>query len=161
MGMKPRNIITGLTNSARDSLCIWCDVTRVHLKSCGTLKTSASCHSNYNNWHDHGDHGGVKKQAKDFKNCVNLPLFYADDDEIIFDVMPPRELHLLLVCVNKLYSSRLELHPDATTKCNNFRLQEMHVMHYSTILTNFSTYTFVSARELVHRDLAVLGGISY
>lgn len=43
-------------------------------------------------------------------------MFYPDNDQLILDVIPPPELHLLLGCINTLYSKIFELYPDTATK---------------------------------------------
>ena len=42
------------------------------------------------------------KDAKDFENCINFPLFNLPDDTLIMDIIPLPELHLMLGCVNNI-----------------------------------------------------------
>ncbi|PAA75279.1 hypothetical protein BOX15_Mlig024734g1, partial [Macrostomum lignano] len=49
--------------------------------------------------------GRVWSRAKQFMNCVNLPLLAGDDDEEVLMLLPPPELHLLLGISNKLLDS--------------------------------------------------------
>lgn len=129
--LKLANIIAGLTGNTSTHPCILCDVTKNNLHSCGTLRTSAKCLSNYNNW---CNNGSIKIKAKNFQNCIHPPLFYAGIDQLILDVMPPPELHLLLGCVNKLYSHMLILYPNIATKW----AQQCHVERNYANGGNFS-----------------------
>ena len=48
--LKLSNIIVGLSNDAICYPCIWCDVSKDDLSSCGKLRTAKSCHSNFDDW---------------------------------------------------------------------------------------------------------------
>ena len=94
--LKLSNIIVGLSNNASCYPCIWCDVSKDDLSSCGKLRTAKSCHSNFDDWCKSGKN---KRKAKNFKNCINSPMFYSkndNDNKPILHTMPPPQLHLFL-----------------------------------------------------------------
>lgn len=111
--LKLANIITGLSSNASYCPFICCDITKWDLSSCGTLRTTSSCLSNYKDW---CNKGSVKSNAKEFKNCIHPRLFCSDKDQLILDVKPPPKLHLLLGCINTFYNRILELYPQIATK---------------------------------------------
>ena len=45
---------------------------------------------------------GRTQPAKEYDNCVHMPLLPGADDVLVLDVLPPMELHLLLGTVNRL-----------------------------------------------------------
>lgn len=74
------------------------------LDSCATYRTVESYTRNYLNW---SKSGKLKKNAKIFKDCINVPVFSGEEDVIVLDVIPPLGLHLLLGVVNTLFSHML------------------------------------------------------
>lgn len=112
--LKLTNVITGLTSSSSCCPCPYCEASKDNLHSCGVLRTLENCLFNYNDWKSNGC---VKKNIKNFKNCQHPPLLQVENDnELILYLMPPPELHLLLGCVNKLYSSMQILYSDIAEK---------------------------------------------
>ncbi|CAH0560520.1 unnamed protein product [Brassicogethes aeneus] len=47
--------------------------------------------------------GRDKKNSKEFKCCVNMPIIKENPDTLIIDVFPPPELHLVLGVVNTIF----------------------------------------------------------
>ena len=130
--LKLSSIISGLSANSSFYPCIWCDISKDDLNCCGILRTTQGCAQNYRNW---CKDGSVKKKMKYFKSCINLPMFYSENDQLILDVMPPPELHLLLGCVNKLYE-HLE-------KCNpNIAKKWARQCHVEKKFTNGGNYSF-------------------
>lgn len=68
----------------------------------GKLRTLGSIRDNYHAWKETAN--SKLSLAKNFKNCVNLPMFDNSDDTLVLTLVPPAELHLLLGAVNHLYS---------------------------------------------------------
>ena len=48
--------------------------------------------------------GAVHSDAKTFGNVIHEPLVGAKDNDLVIDILPPPELHLLLGVVNTLFS---------------------------------------------------------
>lgn len=45
-------------------------------------------------------------------NCIHYPLFFGSDDSYILEIAPPPALHLLIGCVNHLFTHLEKSHPD-------------------------------------------------
>ena len=82
----------GLSGAAGKHPCLWCHVSTndmqkysIHEPEYRTLKTLKACHQQFK------IHGSVKKNASDFKNAINAPLW-----PISLSNVCPSYLHLLL-----------------------------------------------------------------
>lgn len=102
--LKLANILAGLMTHSSSYPCTWCTAFHGKLDVCGEYRTIGSCLKNYSDWLNAD---GLKKNSKNFKNCINPPLFEGDHDEQIIEFIPPPELHLMLGVVNKLYDHML------------------------------------------------------
>ena len=80
--------------------CCYCTAKKNKLSEGGELRTLQSIKENYYRFLSDG-HGDLKK-AKDFYNCVNLPLIAGRDNQTILELLPPPELHLFLGVTNYL-----------------------------------------------------------
>lgn len=98
--LKLANILTDLMPSSSSHPCTWCDSFMNELHVCGLYRTVKNCTENYLNWCNSGK---LKKNAKNFMNCINVPVFSKDEDVLVLEVVPPPELHLLLEAVNTLF----------------------------------------------------------
>lgn len=99
--LKLSSIVSGISSSSSYYPCIWCDISKDNLKFFGSMRTTEGCLLNYENW---CKNGSVKKNMKNFKNCIHPPMFHSGKDQLILDVMPPPELHLLMGGVDKLHT---------------------------------------------------------
>lgn len=96
--LKLCNILCGLSTHSSSHPCTWCDVNKTELDKCGEqYRTLGSCLDYYNDW---VQHGSKKKDAKNYKNCINPPIFSGDKDMKLLKIVPPTELHLMLGVVN-------------------------------------------------------------
>lgn len=103
--LKLANILTGLMSHSSSYPCTWCDSHSDQLHLCGNSRTIGSCIKNCQEWVSKGKN---KKQAKDHKNCINLPVFsMLDPCKEIIEIIPPPELHLLLGGVNTIFNKML------------------------------------------------------
>ena len=85
--------------------CTWCYAPKQNLKVSGELRTTNNLKKNYIQW---SQAGAVKANAKDFKNCIHLPILTSSSDVVILDLIPPPELHLLLGVVNTVFGHMLK-----------------------------------------------------
>lgn len=104
--LKMANIILGLQNHKSLHSCYICDAKNPFKPGVdwekGELRTLGSIRDNFTAWTNATD--SDYKRAKDYKNCVHMPLFeekdeegnYLDSDVLTMHILPPDELHLLL-----------------------------------------------------------------
>lgn len=97
--LKLANILCGLMSHTVSYPCTWCVAAKAKLAFDGELRTISSCQQNFENYRANKK---VKKDAKNYYNCVDAPIIKSDKTSILY-VLPPPELHLLLGCVNHLY----------------------------------------------------------
>ncbi|XP_030760851.1 uncharacterized protein LOC115885956 [Sitophilus oryzae] len=93
-------ILLGVQSNSPTHTCPWCDVNGKEMEIKGSFRTIKSITENTNLWQQSG--GNITK-AKDFKNCINIPLIIGDEETPILKYIPPPELHLLLSVVQKLF----------------------------------------------------------
>ncbi|XP_030748106.1 uncharacterized protein LOC115876459 [Sitophilus oryzae] len=93
-------ILLGLQSNSSTHTCPWCDVNVKEMEIKGSFRTIKSITENTNLWQQSG--GNITK-AKDFKNCINIPLIIGDVETPVLRYIPPPELHLLLGVVQKLF----------------------------------------------------------
>lgn len=98
--LKMNNILVGIMNHSSAHPCCWCDVLKGDLIECGNMRTIRNIQSDYEKWCKSGKNF---KNAKLFNNFVNEPIFRANNDTRILELIPPPELHLLLGIVNLLF----------------------------------------------------------
>lgn len=95
--LKMANIISGPMTHSCTYPCTWCVSKRGQLEKKSQLWT---INQNYSKWRKSK---GTTQNAKNFINCVNRPFFSSTSQQLILDVIPPPELHLLVGVVNTLY----------------------------------------------------------
>ncbi|PAA58256.1 hypothetical protein BOX15_Mlig012838g9 [Macrostomum lignano] len=99
--MKLANILCGLQPHSCAHPCPYCEST-APLTTSGRPRTLGRIRQKVQEFNSAGR---VWSRAKQFMNCVNLPLLAGDDDEEVLMLLPPPELHLLLGISNKLLDS--------------------------------------------------------
>lgn len=97
--LKLANILCGLMSHSASYPCTWCIAAKAKLAFDGELRTISSCQQNFENYKANKK---MKKEAKNYYNCVDAPIIKSGKPCILY-VLPPPELHLLLGCVNHLY----------------------------------------------------------
>lgn len=119
--LKLANIIVGIMSHASSFPCCWCYADKYNLGNDGELRYIGSGLKNYMDW---CDAGSSPKDAKKFKNCIHLPIIQTSNDQLILDLIPPPELHLLLGVVNTIFSNMLEeFEEDANKWAKNCSVQ--------------------------------------
>lgn len=98
--LKLANILAGLMSHSSTHPCTYCIAKSGGLIESGELRTIGDISENYANWLESG---GAPSTAKEFKNCVNEPIISDNIDDLILDLIPPPELHLMIGIVNTLF----------------------------------------------------------
>lgn len=116
--LKLANILTGLQNHASEHPCIYCDAKKSEFYSCGNIRTIKSCHEDYKHW---CLDGCDRKKAKNFNNCINIPIFKNKDgnlisDTLIMDIIPPPELHMMLGSVDTIFKKMMIEFPEESAQ---------------------------------------------
>ena len=107
--MKLMNILLGLQNHSCTHPCCWCNIDKNNLDKKGKLRTFSSL---IDLFYDFKDANVSKDDAAKYGNVIHLPVIEAlDKDRLVFEIVPPPELHLLLGPTNKMYSSLEHLWP--------------------------------------------------
>ncbi|PAA90668.1 hypothetical protein BOX15_Mlig012066g1 [Macrostomum lignano] len=96
--MKVANIICGLQPHSCTHPCPYCEAL-APLTENGVPRTLGRIRQFAQQFQAAGQ---VRAKAKNFKNCVNMPLLPGDDDKEVLMLLPPPELHLLLGVSNRL-----------------------------------------------------------
>lgn len=102
--LKLANIMAGLMSHSSSFPCTWCDIDKKNLCKRGNLRTIENISKNYEDWKNAGAN---KKQARNYKCSINLPIFSSLSDGLILDIIPPPELHLMLGVVNCIFNRLL------------------------------------------------------
>lgn len=117
--LKIINMICGLMSSSCTHPCPYCDSKSNILNVGGAPRTLIECKNNYEKWLK--SEKCEKKTAKNFKNCINMPLLPIAEQKILYYIPPP-ELHLLLGAVNTIFDKMLASHQNIALewakKCN-------------------------------------------
>ena len=124
-------ITCGLQTNSCSHPCPYCDISKNDLQNCGCSRTVSGCRNDYKKW---VKSGSVKKNAKDFNNCVNMPLLPMGDTKILCYIPPP-ELHLLLGAVNTVYDKML-------SECGSIVSEWALKCHANRKCTHGSRYSF-------------------
>ena len=95
---KCANILAGIQSHSSTFPCIYCEGTSPWKKG-GKRRTLGSIRALSQAFQNSGQ---PWNKAKNYKNCVNLPLIPGEDEEFLLDLVPPPELHIMLGVVNKL-----------------------------------------------------------
>ena len=107
--LKLCNTLLGLMSHSSIHPCCLCNVGKYHLNKKGTERTFASiCKLLWSYFDAQVD----KSKAKDYGNVVHLPLINIQDDTTpVVHLVPPPELHLMLVPVNTLFEEISKVWP--------------------------------------------------
>lgn len=96
------NIMAGIMSSSSSFPCTYCDIAKEnYLAESYNLRSIKNITENYNQWLNSG---GNRKLARNYKCCISPPIFIADKNNYILDILAPPELHLLLGIVNGLFT---------------------------------------------------------
>ncbi|KAJ6637216.1 Protein doublesex [Pseudolycoriella hygida] len=98
--LKLANILSGIMAHSSKYPCTYCVEVKDNLVERSELRTIGNVKENYFDWIKAG---GKLKSAKFFKSCVREPIFSANPDKPIIDIIPPPELHLMLGVVNTIF----------------------------------------------------------
>ena len=152
------NIMVGIMSHASLFPCTWCYASKNELDKCGTYRTIGNTMENYLKW---CDAGSKKENAKNFKNCVNPPIFTYDEDKTFLEIISPPELHLMLGVVNTLYTNLLkESEQDAlrwAKQCCVFR----EVYHGSSSFNGNSCRTLLRQLDVLRSNSHNLVTLKY
>lgn len=102
--LKLCNILLGIMSHASKTPCSWCYVDSDNLHKLGKARTVQSIIENYKKW---VADGANKKNAKNFKNCINTPIIASIINKEVLDTLPPPELHLMLGAVGTIVNDML------------------------------------------------------
>lgn len=120
--LKLANIISGIMSHSSTFPCRYCEAQSGQLEAFGKTRTIGSISDLAKKWQQEG---ATKKDAKFYKNCINLPLPKGTANTKIVDVVTPPELHLLLGTVNTIWKSLYGCAPVTAsswaTKCSVVR----------------------------------------
>lgn len=108
--LKLANIISGLMAHSSLHPCTWCVVKKDQLENDAELRTIGVIIDNYLLWQENGE---KLSEGKKYFNCIHKPIYTGDIDEMILDIIPPPELHLLIGLVNHMYDHLLKESSDA------------------------------------------------
>ena len=107
--LKLSNTLPGLMSHSSIHPCCWCNVGKYHLNKKGTERIFASICKLFCSYFDAQVD---KSKAKDYGNVVHLPLINIQDDTTpVVHLVPPPELHLMLVPVNTLFEEISKVWP--------------------------------------------------
>lgn len=90
--LKLANIMTGVMAYSCHFPCTWCTASKDNLNLCGNYRTIGTCREN----------------SEAFHSNIHEPIFSGNPDKLIIEIIPPPELHLMLVVVNTLYNYMLK-----------------------------------------------------
>lgn len=98
--LKLANIISGIMSHSSLFPCTWCVGEKKNLSERAKFRTIGSILNHYSDWRNAG---GAANTAKLYMNCIHAPIFTGDSDQLILDIIPPPELHLMLGVVNTVF----------------------------------------------------------
>ena len=106
--LKMANILCGLQSHSSSFPCVYCNCPKMEfsdkekfrshpMRTIGEIKKYADDYMNVRRMYNE------KASAKEFRSCVNHPMIQGSDSEMLIQLIPPPELHLLLRIVNKIF----------------------------------------------------------
>ena len=125
--LKMNNILSGLQSHAATHPCTWCEV-KAPYKPPFIPRTLGSIRENCASFRNAG---GVLKNASQYKNCVNMPLFTQSDDTLMIDIIVPPGLHLFLGAVNTIFDKLNDIW--GNNNWDRYKVQSTHD-HFGTQL---------------------------
>ena len=125
--LKLCNVLRGVMNRSSCHPCCWCDAKRDALHRKGEQRTIGSLLSLF---FDFFESKKDKKEAKHFGNVIHPPMLSDDvySNTPVISIIPPRELHLLIGPVNKLFDEMEEVWPEAEVRLKrcNVKREDYH-----------------------------------
>ena len=112
--LKLINVLTGISSYSGKYSCAWCEGEST--LSSGDLRTFGSIKQHYQNFVNAGSN---MKKMMAFKNVIHSCLLDYDDKELVLDVVPPPELHLLMGVVNKIVDLLIKVWPGVLDWCRS------------------------------------------
>lgn len=112
--LKLINVLLGISSHSGKFSCAWCE-SECTLSS-GKLRTFGNIQQHYQ---DFVDAGANLKNMMAFKNVIHSCLLEYDDEQLVLDVIPPPELHLLMGVVNKILDLVIKVWPEVLDWCRS------------------------------------------
>ena len=106
--------------------CAWCYSNKNSLERSADLRTIKNIRENYKAW---CDSGSKEKNAKFYKNCINLPIFSGEEDTKVLDIIILPELHLMIGVLDKIVDHMRREFEDDTNKWLVFCDVDREVRH--------------------------------
>lgn len=153
--LKLANIIVGIMSHSSTYPCTWCYAD--DLDKVATYRTVGNILQNYLNW---DAYGRKKNQAKDFKNCIYPPIVQTDEDQLILDILPPPELHLMLGVVNKIFDEMLKKCEKIASKWAKLCHVEREITHGSPAFKGNSCKILLSKVDLL-RSISTIDSLKF
>jgi hypothetical protein len=107
--LKMANILCGLQSHSSAYPCMFCECPKKEfsnikkininwkLRTIGEIKKQAQDYENKRRVYN------PKASAKDFKSCVHSPMIQGEDKQMLIEIIPPPQLHLMLRVTNKMF----------------------------------------------------------
>ena len=115
------NMLIGIMSPAATHPCCYCDQHKKSLAKPGNYRTLGNLQQNYIKYEQGGS---VYKRAMEHDNVIHMPLIKGKDDEAIFKLIPPPELHILLGTVTKMYKELEKRWPEVDQWLNMCHVQK-------------------------------------
>ncbi|CAH0551184.1 unnamed protein product [Brassicogethes aeneus] len=103
-------MLLGLQSNSSAHPCPWCNISSKKLKTVGSSRTIEIILNQFLRWHK--ETKGQLSHAKQYENCIGLPLLVGDSDKPVLHYIPPPELHILLGIVQKLFDTLKMEYPE-------------------------------------------------
>lgn len=127
--LKLANILLGIMSHSSSYPCTWCFCENNNLENVGSPRTIGNCTSYFEAWRNAGS---TIKNAKNYKNCINLPVFTGDENTRILEIIPPPELHLMLGVMNKIVNHMQGEFSKETNEWTNLCNVQREITHGGT-----------------------------
>lgn len=124
--LKLANILIGIMGHSSIHPCTWCIAEKSNLHERAELRTIGNISDSFAAWQAAKS---KQKDAKQYNNCIHLPVFAGDSNKLILDIIPPPELHLLLGVVNTIFNHMLQDFNQETLDWAKSCLVERNVTH--------------------------------
>ncbi|KAJ8678148.1 hypothetical protein QAD02_013935 [Eretmocerus hayati] len=104
--LKVANMGFGIGPHSSAFLRTWCFAPKECLSQTGfESRTIAKIRAYCEEWNDHGAN---RKLCKNYKNCINEPIFPGDPEKRLIDSILPPQLHFFLGGMNTIYDNMLK-----------------------------------------------------
>ena len=125
--LKLANIILGLMSHSSQHPCTWCDIVKDELHKQGNSRTLKSLTDAFWDWYT--SDGERTSAAKQYGNVVHIPLLQGDLDDLIINLLPPPELHLLIGPFNTIFKSMESNFPEIAAAWTKHCCVEKEAFH--------------------------------